>query len=875
MRLRSTHLAINPNPDSHATKLFDEMPLRLLLPAFLFFLYSQRTSSLFTDSITPTQPLKDGQVLISGDGNAFAFGFFSPGNTTRHRYIGIWYNKVSEQTVVWVANRDRPIYGTDGILYIADDGNLLLSSRNLTVWSTQITPSNSSTVKFAPKAVLLDSGNLVLTLAGSHSAAWQSFDYPTHVFLPGMLLGVDRRTGFSRSLNSWRSKEDPGRGNYTFRVGPGSGPPEFYVYKDGSEPVWRTGPWVGERWSGVPEMTRSYIFNYTFVESEDEVYATYKMESRSIVSVFMLDGETGTVQRKTWHESSRQWSKFWAVPLEDCDQYANCGAFGLCTPNVDQFECSCLAGYEPKSARDWYLRDASAGCVRAANLSTCRNREGFLKLANVKVPDTSTAKSNATMSLVECRQECLNNCSCTAFTTATDDGNGGPRGCIWFYGDLVDTRAYDVGGGQDLFFRVDALELAKSDKSKAHLDKKHLAIILVCILFAFALSIFFVVWLYRKRRREYKEQKQRSLWLGEEDKSNSNSDLHAWKQWEDKNPTAIVEEFVIKSACGCEEEISRCVQIGLLCVQEDPKVRPTMLDVIFMLNNNSELQPPKEPAFYIKGNHHKYEDLLSSSTEARSVNELTITIVDELRRSPNLQAPTVILRPQPSPPLSPASSVVILLRRPPSFISAFVLHPHCLPPSSSDSSSSRALSPDSSSSPALKEEDGGFAAKWDVGVGSKERWLICDGRRWKQWGEPRKWWKERQRKKEAAFFCLHDKDRSVILLTYIYVIEMAVMQHRSPVFDEMSLRQLLRLLYLSLLYNHLLSASLTTDTMTPTRPLKDGQVLTSRHPNNNFALGFFTPGNNMRRRYVGVLYNNVFSAPATPNVRIPTTEFRG
>jgi hypothetical protein len=42
----------------------------------------------------------------------------------------------------------------------------------------------------------------------------------------------------------------------------------------------------------------------------------------------------------------------------------------------------------------------------------------------------------------------------------------------------------------------------------------------------------------------------------------------------------------------------RFINIGLLCVQESPKDRPTMLDVVSMIGNeHAALPTPKQPAF--------------------------------------------------------------------------------------------------------------------------------------------------------------------------------------------------------------------------------------------------------------------------------------
>ena len=95
------------------------------------------------DTITPDQPLKDGQLLLSNQ-KTFALGFLSLGSSS-HRYVGIWYNQITEQTVVWVANRDTPLNDTSGVLSINGKGNFVLHTQNQTtpIWSTNVSFSVS------------------------------------------------------------------------------------------------------------------------------------------------------------------------------------------------------------------------------------------------------------------------------------------------------------------------------------------------------------------------------------------------------------------------------------------------------------------------------------------------------------------------------------------------------------------------------------------------------------------------------------------------------------------------------------------------------------------------------------------------------------
>ncbi|XP_040373184.1 G-type lectin S-receptor-like serine/threonine-protein kinase At4g27290 [Rosa chinensis] len=92
--------------------------LKMLLKSLLLFLLFQVCTS--RDTLRSNEELKDddGGLLVSKE-SSFELGFFSPGNSS-NRYVGIWYSqsKVSEKTVVWIANRDNPINDTSGVFTI-------------------------------------------------------------------------------------------------------------------------------------------------------------------------------------------------------------------------------------------------------------------------------------------------------------------------------------------------------------------------------------------------------------------------------------------------------------------------------------------------------------------------------------------------------------------------------------------------------------------------------------------------------------------------------------------------------------------------------------------------------------------------------------
>ncbi|KAL3742021.1 hypothetical protein ACJRO7_017498 [Eucalyptus globulus] len=450
--------------------------------------------SIGLDILSQNNTIRDGNLLVSS-GKKFALGFFSPISSS-HRYVGIWYYQVSEQTVVWVANRERPINGTSGALSIDSDGNLVLHETNgsFLVWSTNVSYALSN---YSTTAQLMDSGNLVLVQDFSERVIWQSFDYPTDTMLPFMKLGLNRKTSLNQFLTSWKSPQDPTPGNISFRIDP-TGYPQLLLYKDG-DPYWRAGSWTGDRWSGIPEMTRAYIFNLSFVNDPDEVSIMYGVIDASIITRMVVN-ESGSLRRSTWHDRDRRWIEFWFDPKDQCDYYGKCGPNSNCNPyNTGQFECTCLPGLEPKSPGDWYLRDGSAGCVRRGGVSVCRSGEGFVRVARAKVPDTSKACANMSLNLKECEEECLRDCSCTAYASASESLGG--SGCLIWHGDLVNTKTF-ADSGQDLYVRVDAIELARHRKTRSLSQKAMVAIILVSILTALLLAGFYLYGLAIKKRKD-------------------------------------------------------------------------------------------------------------------------------------------------------------------------------------------------------------------------------------------------------------------------------------------------------------------------------------------------------------------------------------
>ncbi|KAH7662268.1 Non-specific protein-tyrosine kinase protein [Dioscorea alata] len=408
---------------------------------FLFVIFHY---SIAIDTLYPNQSFQDGQTLVSAK-ETFALGFFSPGRS-KNRYVGIWYNKLQEHTVVWVANRGSPLASTNGTMELNSHGTLTINSM-LFLPMPSVNLTN-------PVAQLLDNGNFVIREANSSEYAWQSFDYPTDTLLPGMKLGWDLTTGLNRNLTAWRSNDDPSAGTYVVSMDL-KGIPQLTV-SSGSAKEWLSGPWNGIEFSNIREMSSYTGFHFDFVNNKDEVYYMYSTTDAKIQTRLMVN-QSGMVERFVWIESAGMWSLFWYVPKSQCDSYSPCGPYGMCDLNGWPM-CSCLQGFMPKSQQAWALRDASSGCVRRTELDCQNKSDGFLTVSNVALPDTSSALVDMNISsLDECRAKCLMNCSCTAYASA--DIRAGGTGCIFWATKLVNLGRYPEGG-EDLFVRLAATDLA-------------------------------------------------------------------------------------------------------------------------------------------------------------------------------------------------------------------------------------------------------------------------------------------------------------------------------------------------------------------------------------------------------------------------------
>ncbi|XP_030930723.1 receptor-like serine/threonine-protein kinase SD1-8 [Quercus lobata] len=383
----------------------------LLLFFFLGFQSTNTTTNVtVTNTIQPGQSLTTSDTIVSPDGN-FQLCFYSPKNSTEY-YLVIRYKKVSEQNVVWVANREYGFIDSSVVLKINQDGDLVISDSRI------YSPLTNTSAGNGTYAMLLNTGNFVLTDRG-FEVLWQSFDHPTDTLLPGMTLGK-----YDWSLKSWKSKEDPAPGNFSLKL---------------------------EYW--YPKL--EYWYRLTLMEGS-KVY--WFVDSRTQFSRIVLD-EYGKLKLQSWSEDEQEWNS--SLQSSGCGDYFACGTFSICNETA-QDPCGCLPGFKPVSADVWSKGKVSRDCVRKTALHCSNNsdvqNDGFLPMSRIDWPDSPLSFDIG--SGKECESACLNTCSCIAY--AYEDNYRSHKNkskCLEWTGSLSYLKQLPDDDGHDFYLKLSPLDL--------------------------------------------------------------------------------------------------------------------------------------------------------------------------------------------------------------------------------------------------------------------------------------------------------------------------------------------------------------------------------------------------------------------------------
>ncbi|GFZ12439.1 S-locus lectin protein kinase family protein [Actinidia rufa] len=452
---------------------------------------------------------------------------------------------------------------------------------------------------------------------------WQSFDYPCDTRLPCMKLVWNSNTSLA-----WDQRKK-----------------------------FRSGPWNGLRFSGYPRV-HDPAFE-PILEFKEDLQISLSERNSSIINRSILT-QSGFLQHYILNQQSSTWDLMHMAPNDVCDNYEHCGPNGICRINRAMV-CECLKGFTPKFPQEWEASYWSNGCVRSVPLD-CKDGEGFVKVAQVKLPDLLEFRQNTSMSLKECKQECLKMCSCIAYATSNiSDGSGWS---MWF-GDLIDTREFLQGDSQQDFYICLAASVmdATSNFSRGHmigeggfgpvykgrlsteqeiavkrlsknsgqgleefknevasiakLQHRNLVRLLGCCIQGEERMLIYDGYMSPEYAIDGKFSVKSDVFSlgvllleivrGQRNRGFHHPDHHhsllghAWLLWNEGRSIELM-DTCLKDSC-IESQVRRCIQVGLLCVQKLPEDRPAMSTVVFMLGNEGAVLPqPKQPGFFIERN---------------------------------------------------------------------------------------------------------------------------------------------------------------------------------------------------------------------------------------------------------------------------------
>nr|XP_023901411.1 G-type lectin S-receptor-like serine/threonine-protein kinase At4g03230 [Quercus suber] len=95
---------------------------------------------------------------------------------------------------------------------------------------------------------------------------------------------------------------------------------------------------------------------------------------------------------------------------------------------------------------------------------------------------------------------------------------------------------------------------------------------------------------------------------------------YAWRLWTETKVLDLMDQTLHES---CNADLfTKCVNVGLLCIQEDPSDRPTMSNVVTMLDSETVTVPtPRQPAFVLRRGESS-----TSSSRPETYTEITTSL---------------------------------------------------------------------------------------------------------------------------------------------------------------------------------------------------------------------------------------------------------
>ncbi|KAL5560340.1 hypothetical protein UlMin_036551 [Ulmus minor] len=345
---------------------------------------------------TSLSPSTNNSYWSSNSGH-FAFGFYKQGDGF---VVGIWFQNIQQQTVIWTANRDDPPLPNDAKLFLIGNGLILQKGQGQQIPFAQPV----DTTQPVASASMLDSGNFVLNNSDS-TIIWQSFDFPTDTLLPTQRLATNKQ------LVSGMSETNHSSG--IFRV---------LMQDDGNLvqlPIYDWSVYLGY-WNSKTNTVGS---NTTLILDPSGQLYLLSSDGSNVKNISASPNQTGDkalyrftidvdgILRLYSHSllQNASWLSLWNSTNNKCDPLGLCGLNSYCVLDGQEPHCLCPPNFDfiDQSQRN-------LGCHRNIAIEGCTTQNGDA-VSVEEIPGLTwqnTPYAILGIDAAACKEECLRDCNC-------------------------------------------------------------------------------------------------------------------------------------------------------------------------------------------------------------------------------------------------------------------------------------------------------------------------------------------------------------------------------------------------------------------------------------------------------------------------------
>ncbi|KAK7405895.1 hypothetical protein VNO78_07507 [Psophocarpus tetragonolobus] len=544
------------------------MSFTMLLTCILALLSLSHLNGLHAIEIEPNSSITAGSNSTwkspSGD---FEFGFYAlPSGLF---LVGIWYGRIPE-TLVWYSSTSVE---PNSQIQFTSAGQLVVAHPDGSIAQNIFSGAASS-------AQMRDDGNFVMKNSNLRPV-WESFNSPANTILPG------------QTLQSNQILYSKGKGDSNYSLGNYM----LQMQRDGNL-LLKAYHWSDPAYWYTSTLTPnvSLVFNATtalmYLVSGNRI--TYSLSNTPPTSVkdyyhrATID-ENGNFQQYAYHKrNGTEWRRVWRAVEDPCRVNAICGVYGFCTsPSNESVKCECIPGYIPMDHQD-----VSKGCHPPAVINYCAEINFKLQVFE----DTDFQFNTdffrlANVTFQGCKKAVTDDCNIVAATYNTLTST-----CVKKSLPLLNARNSSSSKGQIALLKVPntvesgTFEVPKNKSFNVRVFLKVLLAVtatLACFFGAFA--VYYHPFTQRLTRRT-----KRHIESCEDGKNSEDDDL-VLSNWILRCVVSRKLEVVVRHDSEVLNDFKRFEEmalVGLWCVHPNPAFRPSIKQVMQMLDGTVEVGVP-------------------------------------------------------------------------------------------------------------------------------------------------------------------------------------------------------------------------------------------------------------------------------------------